>query len=151
MAEIRIPVGGGPGIKGPTSYTVKLPEIVGVSDKQAAFGESKRRQAISSAAALVVGRTGFLAQPQSTRRAFINALEKEGAKNTSAKHWIESAPSPRDLAIAATRVAQAYQNKLEARRASLSEVWSRPATAPTIQASGGGMAARAGNGASSAG
>lgn len=148
MAEIRIPVGGGPGIKGPTSYTIRLPDVGGVSDKQASFGESKRIQAISAAAAMVVGRPGFLAQPQSTRRAFINALEKEGA-NTSAKYWIESA-NARDLAIAATRVAQVYQNKLVARRASLGEMWAKSAAAATAGGSGG-AASKAGSGRGSAG
>ena len=147
MAEIRIPVGGGPGIKGPTSYTIRLPDVSGVSDKQASFGESKRSQAIGAAAALVVGRPGFLAQPQSTRRAFINALEKEGAK-ASAKYWIESA-NPRDIAIAATRVAQAYQNKLVARRASLGEMWAKSAAAAS--AGGSSAASKAGSGRSAAG
>lgn len=150
MAEIRIPVGGGPGIKGPTSYTIRLPDVGGVSDKQASFGESKRSQALSAAAAMVVGRPGFLAQPQSTRRAFINALEKEGAK-TSAKYWIESA-NPRDIAIAATRVAQAYQNKLTARRASLGEMWAKSAAAAAASAGGnGGAVAKAGSGRGAAG
>lgn len=150
MAEIRIPVGGGPGIKGPTSYTIRLPDVGGVSDKQASFGESKRSQAIGAAAAMVVGRPGFLAQPQSTRRAFINALEKEGAK-TSAKYWIESA-NPRDIAIAATRVAQAYQNKLTARRASLGEMWAKSAAAAAASAGGnGGAVAKAGSGRGAAG
>lgn len=148
MAELRIPVGGGPGIKGPTSYTIRMPDVGGVSEKQAAFGESKRSQAISAAAALVVGRPGFLAQPQSTRRAFINALEKEGAK-ASAKYWIESA-NPRDIAITATRVAQAYQNKLVARRASLGEMWAKSAAAASAGGSGG-AASKAGSGRGAAG
>lgn len=149
MAELRIPVGGGPGIKGPTSYTIRMPDVGGVSDKQAAFGESKRSQAISAAAALVVGRPGFLAQPQSTRRAFINALEREGAK-ASAKYWIESA-NPRDIAIAATRVAQAYQNKLVARRASLGETWAKSAAAAASAGGSGGAASKAGSGRGAAG
>ena len=87
-------------------FSVQLPALTGVSDKQIAYVARCRSERIAGAADLVINRPQFVASPVATQEAFVAALVVIVSEQTSASYWIDSSATlARELAVKASKIA----------------------------------------------